>query len=78
MKKTLLFLIRIYQHIFSFDYGVMSKLFPNTKFCRHIPTCSQYGYQAIDKYGVIKGGWLAVKRVFRCVPWKKCSYDPVP
>ena len=47
--------------------------------CRYIPTCSQYAVEAIEKYGAIKGGWLAFKRLMRCHPFSKHEpYDPVP
>jgi putative membrane protein insertion efficiency factor len=46
--------------------------------CRYLPTCSDYGIQAIQKYGPFKGGWLAFKRVLRCHPWGGHGYDPVP
>ena len=46
--------------------------------CRFTPTCSQYAYQAINKYGFIKGGWLALKRLCRCHPFGGHGYDPVP
>lgn len=66
----LLLLIRLYQATFS-------KALPaNT--CRFYPTCSHYGYEAIYKYGVLKGGWLALWRVLRCNPFNPGGYDPVP
>ena len=70
MKKLLLRLIRFYQRSIS----------PNTPpRCRFIPTCSQYAYEAINKYGALKGGFLAVKRLLRCHPFSKADYyDPVP
>ncbi len=46
--------------------------------CRYIPTCSQYAQQAIQKYGEIKGGYLALRRILRCNPFSKGGYDPVP
>ena len=48
--------------------------------CRFIPTCSQYALEAIEKYGAVKGGWLAFKRIMRCHPFYKGGkiYDPVP
>ncbi|MCL1905756.1 MAG: membrane protein insertion efficiency factor YidD [Clostridiales bacterium] len=46
--------------------------------CRYQPTCSQYMLEAITRYGVVKGGWLGLKRLLRCNPWAKGGYDPVP
>ncbi len=69
IRKPFLWLIRAYQLI-------LSPLLPSS--CRFYPTCSHYGYEAIEKHGVIKGGWLTVKRVARCNPFCKGGYDPVP
>ena len=70
MKRVLLGLIRVYQRY-------ISPGFPRR--CRISPTCSQYSYEAIEKYGAIKGGWLAIKRLLRCNPFYKGDYfDPVP
>ena len=70
MKAVLLTCIRYYQkHI--------SPAFPSR--CRYLPTCSQYAYEAITKYGAIKGTWLALKRFARCHPFHKGDYFvPVP
>ncbi|MDR0971485.1 MAG: membrane protein insertion efficiency factor YidD [Bacteroidales bacterium] len=46
--------------------------------CRFSPSCSQYAFEAIKKYGPLKGGYLAIKRIFRCHPWGGKGYDPVP
>ena len=46
--------------------------------CRFTPTCSQYAYQAVNKYGVFKGAWLAAKRVLKCHPFHSGGYDPLP
>ncbi|MCZ4245742.1 membrane protein insertion efficiency factor YidD [Pedobacter punctiformis] len=62
-------LIRIYQ------YAISPMLGAN---CRFTPTCSQYGMEAIRKYGPFKGGWMALKRIGRCHPWGKHGHDPVP
>jgi len=69
LKRVLLWLIRAYQR------GI-SPYFPAT--CRFTPTCSQYAYEAVAKYGALKGGWLAFRRILRCHPFCKGGYDPVP
>lgn len=46
--------------------------------CRFSPTCSEYTLQALKKYGLFRGGWLAVKRIAKCHPWGGSGYDPVP
>jgi len=46
--------------------------------CRFVPTCSEYGYEAIAKYGIIRGGALAARRILRCNPFGGSGYDPVP
>jgi len=69
-RWSLLALIRLYQKI-------VSPSLPKDT-CRFYPTCSHYGYQAVYKYGVLKGGWMAVKRVVRCNPFNPGGYDPVP
>ncbi len=69
MKKIALLLIRLYQR-------TISRLTPPS--CRFHPTCSHYSYEAIEKYGFMKGGWLAVKRIGRCHPFNPGGYDPVP
>lgn len=54
----------------------ISPLFPPC--CRFTPTCSQYAVEAVRKHGIIKGLWLALKRISRCHPWGGSGYDPVP
>ena len=53
-----------------------SRILPPT--CRFSPSCSQYAIEALQKYGALKGGWMALKRLMRCQPWGGCGYDPVP
>lgn len=55
---------------------LLSPLLPPS--CRFQPTCSQYGIEALQKHGLFKGGWLALKRLFKCHPWGGKGYDPVP
>jgi uncharacterized protein len=53
-----------------------SRILPPT--CRYAPSCSAYAIEALQKYGAIKGGWLALKRLLRCHPWGGHGHDPVP
>ncbi len=73
LKTTLgwlfLLLIKLYQYLISPLTGAA---------CRYTPTCSQYGVEAIKKYGPFKGGWLTLKRLARCHPWGGHGHDPVP
>jgi putative membrane protein insertion efficiency factor len=70
LKKILIGLIKFYRKYLS---GV--KPVPT---CKYIPTCSEYGIEAIEKYGAFKGGLLTVWRILRCNPFSKGGYDPVP
>ena len=69
IKRFVLGSIRLYKKI-------LSPLLPSA--CRFYPTCSQYAYGAIEKHGVVRGGWLAAKRVARCHPFNPGGFDPVP
>lgn len=70
MKTVFLSMIRFYQKY-------ISPCFPPR--CRYYPTCSAYALEAIEKYGALKGGWLAFRRLMRCHPFSKHDYyDPVP
>lgn len=69
MKAFVLTLIRFYQKTIS------AALPPS---CRFVPSCSEYTYAAIEKYGVVRGGWLGIRRLSRCHPWNPGGFDPVP
>ncbi|GBD18247.1 MAG: membrane protein insertion efficiency factor YidD [Thermomicrobium sp.] len=69
MTKLALLLIRFYQRFIS--PGLPAA-------CRFYPSCSEYGYEAIARYGIIKGGVLTVRRLLRCHPFHPGGYDPVP
>ncbi len=68
-RQVAVALIRVYQKL-------LSPLLPPS--CRFTPTCSHYAAGAIERYGLLRGGWLAVKRIARCHPWNPGGYDPVP
>ena len=69
LTKLLIGLIRLYQITLSPWLGGA---------CRYTPTCSNYGIQALEKFGAFKGSWLTLKRVLSCNPWGGSGYDPVP
>ena len=68
-KRAMLWAIRFYR-------GAISPM--HQPCCRFIPTCSQYALEAVEKYGALKGGYLAVRRILRCNPLHRGGYDPVP
>ncbi|MBX6324385.1 MAG: membrane protein insertion efficiency factor YidD, partial [Rhodospirillaceae bacterium] len=68
-RALCLALIRLYQYL-------LSPLLP--KSCRYLPTCSEYAAEAVTTHGVLRGGWLALRRLLRCHPWGGAGYDPVP
>lgn len=69
LRALVLWLIRLYQN-------TASRALPPS--CRFVPSCSEYGYQAVFRHGLLKGGWLALKRIARCHPLNPGGYDPVP
>lgn len=69
LGRGLLILIRFYR-------AAISPMLPPA--CRYTPTCSAYAEEAVRKYGGLRGGWLALRRLLRCHPWGGTGYDPVP
>lgn len=69
MRQLLILLIRTYRYLFSPWLGDV---------CRFYPSCSEYGLEAVQRHGALKGGWLAARRVCRCHPWHPGGIDPVP
>ena len=75
MKKIILILIRGYQKTISPDHGIFSG--GKQRVCRFYPTCSEYTYQAIEEYGILKGVAMGSWRILRCNPFSKGGHDPV-
>ena len=70
-------LIKLYQLTLSPDHSWLKGRFPYG-YCRHYPSCSEYTKQALEKFGLVKGGWMGVKRILRCNPWVHPKVDLVP
>ena len=77
MTRFLILLIKVYQKALSPDHSWVSGYFPDG-FCRYTPSCSEYAKQALGRHGLIKGLYLAFRRVLRCNPWASFGPDPVP
>ncbi len=76
MKYVFLFFIRVYQKTISPNHGIFRNYLVYYK-CKFYPTCSEYAYQAIKKYGALKGIFLSLKRIKKCHPWSEGGYDPL-
>lgn len=77
LKKFILKLIRVYQKSSLYKNKLLKTLFLTDRVCRFSPTCSQYTYQAIVRYGIIRGIYLGVGRIIRCHPFAKGGLDPL-
>ena len=69
MRKATVALITVYQR-------TLSPYWPSS--CRYEPSCSHYAQEAVEAHGVLRGGWLTLRRLARCAPWGGSGYDPVP
>jgi len=76
-KIALLKCIVFYQKSGWFHRPILKMLFLSDSACRFTPTCSQYTYQAVEKYGAMKGLYLGIRRIIRCHPWSKGGFDPL-
>lgn len=77
MKKIILFLIRIYQKTLSLDHGIVGIIL-GERLCRFYPSCSQYTYEAIDRFGIVRGVGMGLRRIMHCHPWNPGGVDKVP
>lgn len=77
MRKLALYLIKLYQRSWFFRVPILKTLFLSDAACRFTPTCSEYTYQAISRYGIIRGGLKGIKRIVKCHPWSKGGDDPL-
>ncbi|MEK7518146.1 MAG: membrane protein insertion efficiency factor YidD [Patescibacteria group bacterium] len=77
MKAIILALIHFYQKTSFFHKALFRTLFISDAVCRYQPTCSNYTYQAVEKYGALKGLFLGLKRIICCHPWASGGYDPL-
>lgn len=69
MRTLILALIKVYQ-------WTLSPLLGGA--CRYYPSCSNYAYGAVERFGAIRGSWMGIKRILRCNPWHEGGYDPIP
>lgn len=77
MKTVILKFIRFYQKTRFFHGALARQLFLTDQACRFIPTCSEYTYETVKKYGAAKGLLIGLRRIIRCHPWSRGGYDPL-
>ena len=77
IKKIIIIPVKIYQKILSPDHSFWAKIMNKTPYCKHIPTCSEYMLEAVEKKWVVVWTGKGIVRIMKCMPWNKGGYDPV-
>ncbi|MDD4151119.1 MAG: membrane protein insertion efficiency factor YidD [Candidatus Gracilibacteria bacterium] len=77
LKKIIIYILKLYQKYLSLDHSIWVKMLNKPPYCKHIPSCSDYMIESIEKKGLAKGLAKGTYRVLRCNPWTKGGYDPV-
>ncbi|MFA6090873.1 MAG: membrane protein insertion efficiency factor YidD [Candidatus Gracilibacteria bacterium] len=77
MKKSILYILGLYQRYLSPDHSIWARALNRPPYCKHIPSCSDYMVESIEKKGVVRGIFKGIWRILRCNPWNKGGYDPV-
>lgn len=77
MKKSIIYILRLYQRYLSPDHSLWARTLKRSPYCKYTPTCSHYMIESIEKRGVMRGLLKGIWRVLRCNPWSHGGYDPV-
>ncbi|NCP77219.1 membrane protein insertion efficiency factor YidD [Candidatus Gracilibacteria bacterium CG_4_9_14_0_2_um_filter_38_7] len=77
ISRFLITLVRLYQRYLSPDHSIWARAMNRPPYCKHIPSCSEYMVESIEKRGVVRGVLKGIWRIFRCNPWSRGGYDPV-
>jgi len=77
LQKLLIKIVKLYQKILSPDHSILAKKLNKTPYCMHIPSCSEYMIESIEKKWAVIWTWKWILRILRCMPWNKGWYDPV-
>jgi len=77
ISRFFIFLVRLYQKYLSPDHSFWARAMNRPPYCKHIPSCSEYMVESIEKKGIVRGIFKGIWRILRCNPWSKGGYDPV-